>query len=377
MQAPPRLPPTAQLRNVSNTALPAKKGKSSLPSAPRTPPKTQHGFITSSPASARRISPVSTHGDSAEHKQKSKVRPPRTPSFTLFSPTYPPMVGVSEFHEHQPATPTSPCSELSPVQKSLQENVARYGHLEQQFDEYDCEDFDPYRFIASVLDLSPHPSKHCLPPKRLEMPSLTLVLDLDETLVHCSTDAAEIPNPDFVFHVDFQSNVYTVNCRTRPGLEEFLEYIKNRFEVVIFTASQKVYANKLLDILDPTQEIFHHRVFREGCTNVEGNYLKDLSALGRDLGRTVIVDNSPQAFAYQLDNGIPILSWFESPHDRELFKVIPLLDRLLEAEDVRPALRQRFQLYRRVEAYTELLFADCESLESFEKRLADCAEAVV
>lgn len=36
-------------------------------------------------------------------------------------------------------------------------------------------------------------------------------------------------------------------------------------------------------------------------------------------------------------------SWFESPHDRELFKVIPLLDRLLEAEDVRPALRQRFR----------------------------------
>lgn len=259
------------------------------------------------------------------------------------------------------------------MQKSLHENVLRYGHLPQEFDEYDCDDFDPYRFIASLPDVLPTGRVSCLPPKNCGLPPVTLVLDLDETLVHCSTDANEVKNPDFVFHVEFQGTVYTVNCRKRPGLDEFLEYLKGRFEVVVFTASQRVYADRLLDILDPDRDTFHHRVFRDDCTNVEGNYLKDLSVLGRDMRATAIVDNSPQAFAFQLDNGIPILSWYENRNDRELFKLIPLLEHLVNACDVRTILRERFQLYRRVEAYAELSYADI--IESFEHRLAESLEA--
>lgn len=105
----------------------------------------------------------------------------------------------------------------------------------------------------------------------------------------------------------------------------------------------------LLDILDPGRECISHRVFREDCVNVEGNYLKDLTSLGRDLAKTVIIDNSPQAFSFQLDNGIPILSWFDSAEDRELFKVCPLLDKLVVSSDVRPILREKFELYRKVE----------------------------
>lgn len=222
----PRLPPTAQLKNVSNTMMvsPMKvKGKTSIPlAAPKTPTKMTEGFITSSPASGKRSVP---------EKQRLKIRAPRTPSGTLFSPTYPPAIGVNQFHQHEPATPTSA---LSPLQKSLHENIARYGHLAQEFDEYDCDDFDPYRFIASLPGLVPS-ADVCLPPKSFSAPPITLVLDLDETLVHCSTDAGEVRNPDFIFHVEFQSSLYTVNCRKRPGLDEFLEYVKNRFEVVVFT----------------------------------------------------------------------------------------------------------------------------------------------
>lgn len=115
------------------------------------------------------------------------------------------------------------------------------------------DDFNPWQFIKylppydSVQHLRPPVT---LPPKDPHLaPRVSLVLDLDETLVHCTVDP--IDNPDLVFPVQFNFNTYQVHVRLRPHLQTFLEKIKGKFEVIIFTASQKVYADTLLDLIDP------------------------------------------------------------------------------------------------------------------------------
>jgi CTD small phosphatase-like protein 2 len=209
--------------------------------------------------------------------------------------------------------------------------------------------FNPYRFIKS---LPPPPDSTLefppvLPPKDPNDKRLTLVLDLDETLVHCSTEAFGIGDADYTFDVTSGGTDYHVFARKRPFLEDFFSKIAGKFEVIIFTASQQVYANKLLDLLGAGEHV-HHRLFRDSCVLVEGNYLKDLRVLGRDLSRVVIVDNSPLTYGFQIDNGIPIESWYDDESDMELLKLCPFLEKIRDVEDVRPLVRSKFKTYQLV-----------------------------
>ena len=172
-----------------------------------------------------------------------------------------------------------------------------------------------------------------LPQKSLDFSDKkTLILDLDETLVHSSFSPFE--NNDIVLDVDFDGMMYNIYVLVRPGAENFLKNISKFFEVVIFTASLSNYASPLLDILDPENNI-KYRLYRDHCTFINGIYIKDLKKLNRNLKDLIIVDNSPLAYAFDIDNGLPIKTWYEDKNDDELNKISKLLEFLAKTKDVR------------------------------------------
>lgn len=121
------------------------------------------------------------------------------------------------------------------------------------------------------------------------------------------------------------------------------------YEVVVFTASvskvsniffplvsrarltESQYGDPLLDQLD-IHKVVHHRLFRESCYNHQGNYVKDLSQVGRDLKDTIIIDNSPTSYIFHPQHAVPISSWFSDAHDNELLDLIPVLEDLATSD---------------------------------------------
>ena len=216
----------------------------------------------------------------------------------------------------------------------------------QDEEEEEEEVFNPYEFISGLPPVT-NITRNAVsvPPSADDKPCLAL--DLDETLVHCTVEP--IDNPDLIFPVTFNGVRYDVYVRKRPYLDYFLEAVSLVYEVVVFTASQKVYADVLLDLLDPEKKYIQHRLFRESCVIVQGNYLKDLHVLGRDYSRLVLVDNSPHAYGFQIENGVPIESWFDDDNDTELLKLVGFLRKAFAAKDVRSVVKEHFMTHLLVE----------------------------
>lgn len=165
----------------------------------------------------------------------------------------------------------------------------------------------------------------------------TLILDLDETLVHSSFKP--IPNPDYIIPVEIEGRLVDVYVLKRPWLDEFLSEITGHFEIVVFTASLAKYADPLLDLLDQSAAV-RWRLFRESCYPYEGNYVKDLACLGRELSTTIIVDNSPHSYVFQPDNAVPIGTFIDDMGDQELLDILPVLFAVEKVSDVRQHLGQ-------------------------------------
>lgn len=152
-----------------------------------------------------------------------------------------------------------------------------------------------------------------------------LVLDLDETLVHSSFKI--LHQADFTIPVEIEGQYHNVYVIKRPGVDQFMKRVGELYEVVVFTASVSKYGDPLLDQLD-IHNVVHHRLFRESCYNHQGNYVKDLSQVGRELRETIIIDNSPTSYIFHPQHAVPISSWFSDAHDNELLDLIPVLEDL-------------------------------------------------
>ncbi|KAE8411849.1 NLI interacting factor-like phosphatase-domain-containing protein [Aspergillus pseudocaelatus] len=237
--------------------------------------------------------------------------------------------------------PVNPDSLKSPTSSSIHK-VTRYPH-------------------------SPVPPRPLIPPRlpsytatsrTYRAPQKTLILDLDETLIHSLAKGGRMSSGHMV-EVKLAAPMTTAlspgappttlgpqhpilyYVHKRPHCDEFLRKICKWYKLVIFTASVQEYADPVIDWLEQERKYFHARYYRQHCTFRNGAYIKDLSSVEPDLSKVMILDNSPMSYIFHEDNAIPIEGWINDPTDNGLLHLVPMLEALQYVTDVRAFLALR------------------------------------
>ncbi|KAK1150287.1 Nuclear envelope morphology protein 1 [Aspergillus melleus] len=214
---------------------------------------------------------------------------------------------------------------------------------------------------------SPVPPRPLIPPRipsytatsrGSRVPQKTLVLDLDETLIHSLAKGGRMSSGHMV-EVKLATPMTTAltpgappttlgpqhpilyYVHKRPHCDDFLRKICKWYKLVIFTASVQEYADPVIDWLEQERKFFHARYYRQHCTFRNGAYIKDLSSVEPDLSKVMILDNSPMSYIFHEDNAIPIEGWINDPTDNGLLHLIPMLEALQYVTDVRAPLALR------------------------------------
>ena len=172
--------------------------------------------------------------------------------------------------------------------------------------------------INNIKDFAPF-----LPPINPKY-KYTLVLDMDETLIH--------------YFFTNMSGMFFV----RPYCFEFLKELNDLYEIVTFTAGTKEYADNILNILDIDNNIIKYRLYRQHITILGCSVNKDLSKLGRDLSKVIIIDNLKENFNLQPNNGIFIKTWTNDINDIQFKDLLKILKDIvtLNVNDVRPIIQK-------------------------------------
>lgn len=191
-----------------------------------------------------------------------------------------------------------------------------------------------------LFPLTRNPNKH----KKRKV----LILDLDETLIHSLSKGSPRSlntgsNNSNLIEIKLNNIATLYHVHKRPYCDFFLKEISKWFELQIFTASVKEYANPIIDWLEGDnmmdEKLFTKRYYRDDCTYRNGvGYIKDLSRFfpnGEDLRNVVILDNSPISYALHEDNAVMIEGWINDQNDKDLINLLPMLHSLSFCIDVR------------------------------------------
>ena len=132
----------------------------------------------------------------------------------------------------------------------------------------------------------------------------------------------------------------------RPGLKQFLREINKFYEIIVFTTATSFYVDPILNSVDKKQHFFKNRLYRKHTVFINNVYVKDLSKLGRDLSKIIIIDNQPENFQLQKENGIFIKSFFgNDKNDKVLDYLMPILKNI--ANDPNNDVREELKKYNK------------------------------
>ena len=179
------------------------------------------------------------------------------------------------------------------------------------------------------------------------------VFDIDETLIHCVIKDYE--NCKHIINIKMPTGKETkIGLNIRPYWKKAITRVMKYYTIVVYTASHQLYADAVLDYLDPEKKYFYNRLYRNNCISIKNEgkiiYVKDMDIFeGYDLNEIVIIDNSVMSFAFHLENGIPILPYYNGEHDVELMFCACYLENIVNYDD----LREPNKIYMKLGHYLE------------------------
>jgi Dullard-like phosphatase family protein len=220
-------------------------------------------------------------------------------------------------------------------------------------------DFYEYteKCMSMILDLDPSKQNKIKDKVNFNFPpeesyKKIALFDLDETLVHCTGEINK-GNKKYqnIVEVTLPSKkTVKIGVNIRPFWKEALDLIKDKYHIVIFTASHQSYADAVLNFMDPEKKYSKYRLYRNNCVlnEVDGVkfYVKDLGIFDQyyNLKNIILIDNSVLSFSYHLDNGIPIVPYYDADEDGELEILGYYLLSIYEYDDLRKANQKHIRI---------------------------------